>query len=84
LGFYAITWGGKFKCESVPLINLQLFLLADVAMAKEQWNGRTGRTLSALGFGARTILAGYPVRFDIAWPVTTGGTPVWYLSLNGK
>lgn len=65
--------------------NLQLGLFTDVAMAGQQ-SMPVGMksTLSAYGFSARTMLAGYPIRFDMAWPGSFDQKPVWYLSLRIK
>lgn len=65
--------------------NLQLGLFTDVAMAGQQ-TAPVGMksTLSAYGFSARTMLAGYPIRFDMAWPGSFDKKPVWYLSLTIK
>ena len=66
------------------LNNLQLGLFADVAAA----GGASAYTTAGKGwqasFGcsARTMLAGYPLRFDIGWPGTFRAQPVWYCSLN--
>lgn len=37
---------------------------------------------ASFGFSARTLLAGYPIRFDLAWPGNFNKKPVWYLSLS--
>lgn len=65
--------------------NVQLGLFTDVAMAGQQ-SVPVGMksTLSAYGFSARTMLAGYPIRFDLAWPGSFDKKPVWYLSLTIK
>ncbi|MFA6058688.1 MAG: hypothetical protein WC756_10855 [Taibaiella sp.] len=65
--------------------NLQLGLFMDVAMAGQQYMPAGMKsTLSAYGFSARTMLAGYPIRFDMAWPGSFDQKPVWYLSLTIK
>lgn len=67
------------------LNNLQLGLFTDIAA--------TGRTLDYLpsapthlqsfGCSARTLLAGYPLRFYLAWPQQGfSAQPVWYLSFS--
>jgi len=63
--------------------NLQLGLFTNVTTAKETWRepAISNGIKSAYGFSARTVLAGYPLRFDMAWP-GEGGKPVWYLSLS--
>ncbi|XZF15423.1 hypothetical protein ACTHGU_04735 [Chitinophagaceae bacterium MMS25-I14] len=65
--------------------NLQLGIFTDIATAKETWQQPqvNNGIKSAYGLSARTTLAGYPLRFDIAWP-NDGSRPVWYLSLNVK
>ena len=62
---------------------LQLGLFTDIAAA-QQPKGLPPVTspLYAYGFSARTMLAGYPLRFDMAWPGSFDKKPVWYLSLN--
>jgi hypothetical protein len=67
------------------LNNLQLGLFTDVAKT----GGATGLPpkpdqLNSFGFSVRTMLAGYPVRFDMAWPGSFNKSPVWYLSLSLK
>jgi hypothetical protein len=65
--------------------NLQLGLFSDVAMAEPEYASATVKSpLYAYGFSARTMLAGYPIRFDIAWPGSFDRKPVWYLSLTIK
>jgi hypothetical protein len=65
--------------------NLQLGLFTDVAMAGQQHKPVGMKsTLSAYGFSARTMLAGYPIRFDMAWPGNFDAKAVWYLSLTIK
>jgi hypothetical protein len=68
----------------LPFINnLQPGLLFDLAAAREDWNSLDkGRVVTSYGISARSKLAGYPIRFDIAWPGTFAKKPVWYLSLN--
>jgi hypothetical protein len=65
---------------------LQLGLFTDVATAKEGWNETAPLKgwLWSYGFSARSTLASYPIRFDIAWPGTFDKNPVWYLSLTLK
>ncbi|XHR94238.1 hypothetical protein ACFJIV_28790 [Mucilaginibacter sp. UC70_90] len=65
------------------LNNLQLGLFTDIAAT----SGTTGlppvkSTLNSYGCSARTLLAGYPLRLDVAWPGDFGKKPVWYLSLK--
>lgn len=64
--------------------NLQLGVFADMAYAKETWNpvDKDWNHKIAFGCSARTLLAGYPIRFDIAWPEHFNQKPVWYLSLT--
>lgn len=65
---------------------LQLGLFTDAATAKEGWKEAAVQKgwLWSYGMSARTMLAGYPIRFDIAWPGTFNKKPVWYLSLSLK
>lgn len=65
--------------------NLQLGLFTDIA-ATGSTTGLPVVTspLYAYGFSARTMLAGYPIRFDMAWPGSFDKQPVWYLSLSLK
>jgi len=67
------------------LNNLQIGLFTDIAKT----GGATGlpvtsSQLNSFGFSVRTMLAGYPLRFDMAWPGNFNKTPVWYLSLALK
>lgn len=65
--------------------NLQLGLFTDIAIAGQQYRPVGMKsTLQAYGFSARTMLAGYPIRFDMAWPGSFDQKPVWYLSLTIK
>jgi len=67
----------------LPAINnLQLGIFSDAATAKETWNTTpNNKWLPSYGLSARTSLAGYPLRVDVAWP-NNGKPPVWYFSLN--
>jgi outer membrane protein assembly factor BamA len=63
--------------------NLQPGLFMDYAYAKETWRADTnGVTKWSYGISARSTLAGYPVRVDVAWPGSFDKKPVWYLSLS--
>ena len=65
--------------------NLQPGLFADIAFAKEGWvKSVKGKSVWSYGLSVRSTLAGYPIRFDMAWPGTFGKKPVWYLSLSLK
>lgn len=69
----------------LPFINnLQLGLLNDIATARETWNDQSqgSKWLWSNGLSARTVLAGYPLRLEVAWPGTFRKEPVWYFSLN--
>ena len=69
------------------LNNLQLGLFTDIAATSR---GRDALPpapthLQSFGCSARTLLAGYPIRFDVAWPQEGfSAKPVWYLSMNIK
>lgn len=67
----------------LPSINLlQLGLFTDMAYARETWQPDSkGTSVWSYGLSARTSLAGYPIRFDVAWPGKFV-KPVWYLSLT--
>jgi len=70
----------------LPAINdLQLGMFTDAATANETWNNtynaNTNKWLLSYGLTARTSLAGYPLRVDVAWP-SNGKQPVWYFSLK--
>lgn len=70
---------------ALPSVNLlQLGLFTDVGTANEHWknNPEPNSWLWSYGLSARTILAGYPIRFDIAWPGALNKQPVWYFSLS--
>lgn len=67
------------------LKNFQVGLFTDFAKTQ----GATGlpavkSQLHSFGFSVRTMLAGYPMRFDMAWPGSFDKSPVWYLSLALK
>ncbi|UOE51301.1 hypothetical protein MTO98_09445 [Mucilaginibacter sp. SMC90] len=67
------------------LQNLQIGLFTDIAKTA----GATGLPLkddqlNSFGYSIRTMLAGYPIRFDMAWPGRFSKSPVWYLSLTLK
>jgi hypothetical protein len=66
------------------LNNLQLGFFADMAATGQPKSSMpvVSSPLYAYGFSARTMLAGYPIRFDMAWPGNLSGKPVWYLSLT--
>lgn len=70
--------------QSLNLLQPGLFI--DAATAKETWQDPAIKQgwLWSYGISARTSLAGYPIRFDIAWPGTFSKHPVWYFSLNLK
>jgi hypothetical protein len=62
---------------------LQVGLFTDIAAAQQPGNlPAVTSPLYAYGFSARTMLAGYPLRFDMAWPGSFDKKPVWYLSLS--
>lgn len=60
---------------------------SDIATAMETWNTtnlNNGKWYWSYGLNARTILAGYPIRVDVAWPGTFNKQAIWYLSLSTK
>lgn len=71
---------------SFPMLrNLQLGVFADMAATRNVvLPSTTPSSLYAYGVSARTQLAGYPIRFDLAWPGSFDKQPVWYLSLSFK
>ena len=69
------------------LNNLQLGIFTDfAATARKQDHLPPAPThLQSFGCSARTMLAGYPIRFDLAWPQQGfSAPPVWYLSFSIK
>ncbi len=65
--------------------NIQLGLLTDLANGRETWNEsnpQNNKLFWAYGLSARSVLAGYPLRIEVAWPGTFNKQPVWYFSLN--
>lgn len=64
--------------------NLQLGIFSDAATASETWeaNPNNNQWLISYGVSARTTLAGYPLRIDVAWPAGTNRSPLCYFSLN--
>ncbi|MGN6566645.1 MAG: hypothetical protein ACTHJ0_01765 [Flavipsychrobacter sp.] len=63
--------------------NLQLGLFTDLGTARETWhnNPNNDKWKAAYGLSARTNLAGYPIRVEVAWPGTFSKA-VWYFSLS--
>jgi hypothetical protein len=63
---------------------LQPGLFFDAGKARETWNKAfvDKGWLYSYGISIRTTLAGYPLRFDIAWPGGFSNKPLWYISLN--
>src|SRR5690606_15756762 len=69
----------------LSVINLlQLGLFTDIGTAKETWQKPAINQgwLWSYGMSARSTLAGYPVRVDVAWPGALNKKPVWYFSLS--
>ncbi len=67
--------------------NLQMGVFSDIASARETWNTtnlNNGKWYWSYGLNARTTLAGYPIRVDVAWPGTFNKQAIWYFSLNVK
>jgi outer membrane protein assembly factor BamA len=65
--------------------NLQLGMFSDLATANETWNNANPNNNTwfwSYGLSARTTLAGYPIRVEVAWPGMFSKQPVWYFSLN--
>ncbi len=62
--------------------NLQLSTFADVGTARETWLPARAKSLWSYGLGARTTLAGYPLKLELAWPGTFTKKPIWYFSLS--
>lgn len=76
-----IPWRTGFS----SINNLQMGLFTDIAATGQvQQLPGTNSPVYAFGFSARTFLAGYPLRFDMAWPGSFDKQPVWYLSLSLK
>jgi hypothetical protein len=69
------------------LNNLQLGLFTDIAATARDKDALPPAPthLQSFGCSARTMLAGYPIRFDLAWPQEGfSAKPVWYLSMTIK
>jgi hypothetical protein len=67
------------------LNNLQIGLFTDIAKTNTAAGLPPIKTqLTSFGYSLRTMLAGYPIRFDMAWPGNFNKSPVWYLSLTLK
>ncbi len=67
--------------------NLQLGIFSDIATARETWNPTNpinNKWHLSYGLSARTTLAGYPIRVDMAWPGTFSKQPILYFSLSSK
>ena len=65
---------------------LQLGMFTDIGTAKEGWNKNPVKQgiLYSYGLSARTSLAGYPLRLEVAWPGTFNSKPTFYFSLSLK
>lgn len=65
---------------------LQLGVFSDVATAKESWQKPqvNANWLWSYGLSARSKLAGYSLRMDVAWPGTFNKKPLWYFSLGSN
>lgn len=62
---------------------LQLGAFADVAWARETWRpDALWQQRHSLGFSAKTVLAGYPIRLDLAFPYNFGQPPMLHFSLR--
>ncbi len=64
--------------------NLQLGLFSDLGTARETWQDpviESGWKWS-YGLNARTTLAGYPIRFDLAWAGSFSNKAFFYFSLS--
>ncbi|MET3876411.1 hypothetical protein [Chitinophaga sp. OAE865] len=69
------------------LNQLQLGLFTDIAATAGDRAALPPRPshLQSFGCSARTMLAGYPIRFDLAWPQEGfSAKPVWYLAFTFK
>ena len=69
------------------LNNLQLGIFTDIAATARDRDALPPAPdhLQSFGCSARTLLAGYPIRFDLAWPQEGfSAKPVWYLSFTFK
>lgn len=66
--------------------NLQLGLFSDIGTAKETWQKPQVKDglFWSYGMSARSKLAGYPIRVDVAWPGTFSKRPLWYFSLGAQ
>lgn len=64
--------------------HLQLGLFTDIGATRTTWQKpvTTSGWKCSYGLSARTKLAGYPIRVDLAWPGTFNQKPVWYFSLK--
>lgn len=75
----------SLKTSFSPLKNLQLGMFMDIATVnqpKVKYNIHAD-SKTAYGFSARTLLASYPIRLDVAWSTSIfSRKPIWYLSLN--
>lgn len=65
---------------------LQLGIFSDAGTAKETWQKPEVKQgwLWSYGLSARSKLAGYTIRMDVAWPEALNKKPVWYFSLNSQ
>ncbi len=85
VGFYDFgsAWTGKSPFEEVNSVNTEVIkspgapFTADIINFKNPW-------LASYGGGVRTVLLGYYLKFDVAWPIEdfVVGSPKFYLTLG--
>lgn len=85
VGFYDFgsAWTGNSPFEEVNSVNTEVIkspgapFRADIINFKNPW-------LASYGGGVRTVLLGYYLKFDVAWPIEdfVVGSPKFYLTLG--
>lgn len=83
VGFYDIgsAWTGKSPFSSENDLNTTVI---DKNVFRAKINNFSNPWLSSYGWGVRTVLLGYYMKFDMAWPIEDYdvGSPKFYLSLG--
>jgi hypothetical protein len=82
---FGSAWNGSFKKIKRPeTIYNQLPNGNTSQVSVKLKTGGVGPFVGGYGFGARSTLFGYFMKYDISWPMNTffGGKPVMYVSLG--
>lgn len=76
------AWNGKFNKKERNYVDYPSYINKDLVVRVS--SGILGPFAGGYGFGARSTLLGYFVRFDAGWPMTGffAGKPILYISLG--